>query len=124
VPEKEGSPRCRKHSTDRLPPVAAVSDYRPCGRLQPDVDGQDDAATARGLLPFKLIFFVLIAGGTVPPPLLARADEVIEQIILEPMPGVGSGAESVPGTFETMPTGSGNVRLSGVVSTGRRNTLS
>jgi hypothetical protein len=33
----------------------------------------------------------------VPPPLLARADEVIEQIIMEPMPGACAGAESAHG---------------------------
>jgi hypothetical protein len=53
---------------------AAVSDDRPCGRLQPDVDGHDDAAARLVVsLPFKVVFFVLIACSSVPPTLLARA---------------------------------------------------
>ena len=78
VPEKEGSPRCYwKHSTGSASSCCSVSDDRPCGRLQPDVDGHDDAAAARGPLPFKLIFCVLIAGSTVPPTLLALASAAL-----------------------------------------------
>ena len=46
------------------------SDGRPCGRLRPDAMGM--TMLPRLVLSFKLIFFVLTAGSTVPPTLLAR----------------------------------------------------